>query len=57
MAPQQHGKLVSLTFQWWWAMVVASTRKAVRPKLEHGEGNPQSLLNDLDGSHGGSGPL
>jgi hypothetical protein len=30
-------------------MVVVGTREAVRPKLEHSEGDPQCLLNDLDG--------
>jgi hypothetical protein len=38
-------------------MVAVGTREAVRPKLEHGEGDPQCLLNDLDSSHGGGGPL
>jgi hypothetical protein len=50
MAPQRHGKLVSLTFKRQRAMVVAGTREAVRPKLEHDEGDPQCLLNDLDSS-------
>jgi hypothetical protein len=31
-------------------MVVAGTREVVRPKLEHDEGDPQCLLNDLDSS-------
>jgi hypothetical protein len=57
MAPQRHGKLVLLTFERWLAMVVAGTREAVQPKLKHGEGDPQCLHNDLDGSHGGGGPL
>jgi hypothetical protein len=56
MAPQRHGKLVSLTFEWRRAMVVAGTREAVQPKLELGDGDRQCLLNDLDDSHGGSGP-
>jgi hypothetical protein len=57
MAPQRHGNLVLLTVERWLAMVVAGTREAVRPKLKHGEGDPQCLHNDLDGSHGGGGPL
>jgi hypothetical protein len=56
MAPQRHGKLISLTFERRRVMVVAGTREEVRPKLKHGEGDPQCLLNDLDGSHGGGGP-
>jgi hypothetical protein len=56
MAPQRHGKLISLTFERRRVMVVAGTREEVRPKLEHGEGDPQCLLNDMDGSHGGGGP-
>jgi hypothetical protein len=37
-------------------MVAASNREAVWPKLEHGEGDLQCLLNNLDSSHGGGGP-
>jgi hypothetical protein len=56
MAPQRHGKFVSLAFERRRAMEVAGTQEAVQPKLEHGKGDPQCLLNDLDGSHWGSGP-
>jgi hypothetical protein len=47
MAPQRRGKIVSLTFERRWATVVAGNREAVRPRLEHGEGDPQCLLDDL----------
>jgi hypothetical protein len=57
MAPQRHGKLVSVTFEQRRAMVAAGTREVVRPKLEHCEGGPPCLLNDLNGSHEGGGPL
>jgi hypothetical protein len=56
MAPQRCGKIVSLSFERWRAMVAASNREAVWPKLEHGEGDLQCLLNNLDSSHGGGGP-
>jgi hypothetical protein len=56
MAPQRHGKIISLTFAGRRMMVAAGNREAVRPKLAYGEGDPQCLLNDLDSSHGGSGP-
>jgi hypothetical protein len=55
MALQRHGKLILLTFERQRAMLVASTREAIRPKLEYGKGDPQCLLNDLDGSHRGDG--
>jgi hypothetical protein len=29
-------------------MLAAGNREAVRPRLEHGKGNSQCLLNDLD---------
>jgi hypothetical protein len=57
MAPQRRGKIVFLTFERQRVMVAASNREAVRPKLEHGVGDPQCLLNDLDYFHGGGGPL
>jgi hypothetical protein len=56
MAPQRRGKIISLTFERWWAMAAAGHREAVRPKLEHGEGDLQCLLNDLDSFLGGGGP-
>jgi hypothetical protein len=56
MPPQRHGKLISLTFERWRAMVVAGTQEAVQPKLEHGDGDLQCLLNDFDWSHRGGGP-
>jgi hypothetical protein len=56
MAPQRHGKFVSLAFERRRAMEAAGTQEAVQPKLKHGKGDPQCLLNDLDGSHWGSGP-
>jgi hypothetical protein len=56
MPPQRHGKLILLTFERWRAMVVAGTQEAVQPKLEHGDGDLQCLLNDFDWSHGGGGP-
>jgi hypothetical protein len=57
MAPQRRGKIVLLTFERRRVMVAASNREAVWPKLEHGVGDPQCLLNDLDCFHGGGGPL
>jgi hypothetical protein len=56
MAPQRRGKIISLTFEQWWAMAAAGHREAVQPKLEHGEGDLQCLLNDLDSFLGGGGP-
>jgi hypothetical protein len=52
MAPQRRGKIISLTFERRWAMAAAGHREVVRPKLEHGEGDLQCLLNDLDSFHG-----
>jgi hypothetical protein len=43
MALQRRGKIVSLTFERRRAMLAAGNREAVRPKLEHGEGDPQCL--------------
>jgi hypothetical protein len=56
MAQQRRGKIISLTFERQRAMVAAVNWEAVQPKLKHGEGDPQCLLNDLDSSHEGSGP-
>jgi hypothetical protein len=56
MAQQRRGKIISLTFERQRAMVAAVNWEAVQPKLKHGEGDPQCLLNDLDSSHEGSAP-
>jgi hypothetical protein len=39
MAPQRCGKIVSLTFERWQAMVVAGNREVVWPRLDNMEGD------------------